>query len=236
MLTTAIQARGALIAVMDRAVNHDALRDNPVRKTIAPAKRRPEPTAMTAFDVARLRRATSAWHAVQEGRPGPRPTGHLPVVVDVMLGTGLRIGEVMALRWGEVNLSPDGLPTIAVTATMVDIKGRGTVRQERPKIDAGQRSMIVPRFTAEALESIRPEVTSADMPVFPSRDVPRRPQRLQGADAGEPAAVVAGGAGGRSAVRCVPAPSAQDDGDGRSHAGWASPRPQPCWVTGSAQG
>ncbi|GAB3088527.1 tyrosine-type recombinase/integrase [Isoptericola nanjingensis] len=169
MLATAIQARAALVAVLDRAVIHDALRDNPARKTIAPAKKRPEPVAMSALDVARLRRATRDWQASRQSQPGPKPTGHLPAVVDVMLGTGLRIGEVMALRWGEVNLSPDGLPTIAVTATMVDIKGQGTVRQERPKTDAGQRSMIVPRFSAEALESIHPAVTSADMPVFPSR-------------------------------------------------------------------
>lgn len=169
LISTTISARGAFIAVLDRAVVHDALRDNPVRKTIPPARKTPDPKAMTATDVYRLRAAVRAWEASREGQPGPKPTGHLPVAVDVMLGTGMRIGEVMALRWGEVNLSPDGLPTISVEATLTDVKGQGTVRQERPKTDAGERTIIIPPFLAASLESIRPAATTAEMPVFPSR-------------------------------------------------------------------
>lgn len=75
----------------------------------------------------------------------------------------------MALRWGEVNLSPDGLPTISVEATLTDVKGQGTVRQEKPKTDAGERIIIIPPFLAASLESIRPTATTAEMPVFPSR-------------------------------------------------------------------
>ncbi|GAB4086405.1 hypothetical protein GCM10028784_30350 [Myceligenerans cantabricum] len=169
MVTTTAATRGNLISVLDRAVVHDALRDNPARKTQAPSKKRPEPKAMTVFGIGRLRAAVRSWERSREGQPGPRPTGHLPAVVDVMLGTGMRIGEVMALRWGEVNLSPDGLPTIAVEATLTDVKGQGTVRQPKPKTDAGDRVIILPPFVAEALVSIRPAVTTADMPVFPSR-------------------------------------------------------------------
>ncbi|WP_125776189.1 tyrosine-type recombinase/integrase [Antribacter gilvus] len=169
LISTTISARGAFIAVLDRAVVHDALRDNPVRKTIPPAKKRPDPKAMTTTDVYRLRAAVRAWEASRMGQPGPKPTGHLPVAVDVMLGTGMRIGEVMALRWGEVNLSPDGLPTISVEATLADVKGQGTVRQAMPKTDAGERTIIIPAFLAASLESIRPAVTTAEMPVFPSR-------------------------------------------------------------------
>jgi integrase len=89
--------------------------------------------------------------------------------VDLMLGTGMRIGEVMALQWGAVNLSPDGLPTVAVEATMVDIKRQGTVRQEMPKTDAGERTIIIPPFVVASLTAIRPEATTAGMPVFASR-------------------------------------------------------------------
>lgn len=169
LISTAISARGAFVAVLDRAVVHDALRDNPARKTIPPARKTPDPKAMTATDVYRLRAAVRTWEASRSGQPGPKPTGHLPVAVDVMLGTGMRIGEVMALRWGEVNLSPDGLPTIAVEATLTDVKGEGTVRQQKTKTDAGERTIIIPPFLAASLESIRPAVTRAEMPVFPSR-------------------------------------------------------------------
>ena len=169
MVVTTLQVRSALCMVLDRAVVHDAIRDNPMRKTIAPERKKPDPKAMTVMDVYRLRAAVRAWEKHRTGKPGPKPTGHLPAVVDVMLGTGMRIGEVMALRWGEVNLSPDGLPTIAVEATLTDVKGQGTVRQSKPKTDAGERIIIIPPFVVESLGQIRPAVTTAEIPVFPSR-------------------------------------------------------------------
>ncbi|WP_152193290.1 tyrosine-type recombinase/integrase [Georgenia subflava] len=169
MVVTATQARGAFRGVLDRAILHDALRHNPADKIEVPRRKVPEPKAMTIKDVYRLRQAVREWEKSRQGRPGPRPTGHLPAAVDVMLGTGLRIGEVMSLLWGEVNLSPDGLPTVAVSATLVDVKGEGTVRQEMTKTDAGMRTIIIPRFTVEALESVRPHQTTPDLPVFPSR-------------------------------------------------------------------
>ncbi|KAE8763426.1 tyrosine-type recombinase/integrase [Georgenia thermotolerans] len=171
MVVTAAQARGAFKAVLDRAIVHDALRYNPMDKTTTPKRKVPDPKAMTVTDVYRLRKAVRDWECARVGRPGPRPTGHVPAAIDVMLGTGLRIGEVLALNWGEVNLSRDGLPTIAVDATLVDIKGQGTVRQEMPKTDAGRRTIIIPQFTVESLEAIRPPVTQPDTPVFPSRQL-----------------------------------------------------------------
>lgn len=169
MVTTTIATRGNLIKVLDRAVVHDALRDNPARKTQAPTRVRPEPTAMTVLDVGRLRAAVRSWENSRLGQPGPRPTGNLPAVIDVMLGTGIRIGEAMALRWGEVNLSPDGLPTIAIQATLTDVKGQGTLRQEKTKTRAGERIIIIPPFVTDSLAAIRPAKTTAAMPVFPSR-------------------------------------------------------------------
>ncbi|MFD1507112.1 hypothetical protein FE374_03220 [Georgenia yuyongxinii] len=169
LVVTATQVRGAFRQVLDRAIVHDAMRYNPADKTTTPHRRKPDPKAMTVKDVYRLRKAVRDWETSRQGRPGPEPTGHVPAAVDVMLGTGLRIGEVMSLLWGDVNLTKDGLPTISVAATMVDIRGRGTVRQAHTKTDAGRRTIIIPKFTVEALESIRPATTTPDMPVFPSR-------------------------------------------------------------------
>lgn len=169
MVVTAAQVRMVFKAVLDRAIVHDALRSNPMDKTTTPPRKQPNPTALTVTNVYRLRAAVRAWESDRVGRPGPPPNGHLPAAVDVMLGTGLRIGEVLALNWGEVNLTTDGLPTVRVDATMVDIKGRGTVRQAMPKTDAGKRTITIPPFTAEALRAIRPEAVSPTDPVFPSR-------------------------------------------------------------------
>jgi hypothetical protein len=71
LISTTISARGAFISVLDRAVVHDALRDNPARKTIPPARKPPDPKAMTTTDVYRLRAAVRAWEASRDGQPGP---------------------------------------------------------------------------------------------------------------------------------------------------------------------
>ncbi len=169
MVVTAAQVRMAFKAVLDRAIVHDALRSNPMDKTTTPRRKQPNPAALTVTDVFRLRAAVRAWEADRAGRPGPPPNGHVPVAVDVMLGTGLRIGEVLALNWAGVNLTTEGLPTVTVDATMVDIRGRGTVRQGMPKTDAGERTIIIPAFTAESLRGLRPEAALPQAPVFPSR-------------------------------------------------------------------
>lgn len=168
MVWTAEQVKFCFKSVIDRAMLHDALRSNPVEKVRTPKPTPPEPKAMKVIDVFRLRKATRDWEASRKGQPGPRPTGHLPAAVDLMLGTGLRIGEALALQWGDVKLTGP-TPTVAVVATLVDIKGEGTVRQEQPKSDAGVRTIVIPQFTVEALESIRPPSPEPDMPVFPSR-------------------------------------------------------------------
>ncbi len=168
LIATTVQASGVFKQVLDRAVVHDALRDNPMTKVTLPRRRAPVPKAMTALEVYRLRQAVRDWEDYRRGRPGPRPTGSLPAAVDVMLGTGLRIGEVLALHWGDVDL--DGRrPTVTVTATLVDINGRGTVRQEYPKTKAGERTIVIPPFTVEALRSIRPSRPIPNLPVFASR-------------------------------------------------------------------
>lgn len=168
MVWTAEQVKFCLKSVIDRAMLHDALRANPVEKVKTPKPTPPEPKAMKVLDMYRLRKAVRDWEASRMGKPGPRPTGHLPAVVDLMLGTGLRIGEALALQWRDVKLTGP-TPTVAVVATLVDIKGEGTVRQEQPKTNSGERTIVIPRFTVEALELIRPASPEPDMPVFPSR-------------------------------------------------------------------
>lgn len=41
----------------------------------------------------------------QQRRHGPRPTTTLACAVDLMLGTGIRVGEACALTWEAVDLS-----------------------------------------------------------------------------------------------------------------------------------
>jgi integrase len=170
MATTAVRIRSILNMVLDRAVIHDAIRDNPMRRTIAPDLKTPVPRALTVTDVYRLRKVVRQWVDAGKGRPGPDPSKNLAVVIDVLLGTGARIGEVLALQWGEIDLDTKGdAPAITIEATMVPIKGQGCVRQEIPKTEAGERVITLPPFVVESLRTIRPAIFTATTPVFPSR-------------------------------------------------------------------
>ena len=182
MLSTTVRAHGVLHQVLERAVNLHALLDNPATHNRLPRMPEPEPVALTIEQTWKLRRAVRDWEKSRIGRPGPKPTGNLPVIFDMLLGTGLRIGEVMALRWGQVNLPVDGegIATVSVETTLVNIKGKGVVDQGRPKTSAGKRVIILPKFLIEGLAQLRPLAAGAQDPVFPCR------QFKDGSNAGTP--------------------------------------------------
>ena len=108
------------------AVRDDALTANPMREVRRPPRRRRAVQALTveqARDLLELTRvpsravllATSAaccWVA-----PGERSDLH--DVVLLLLGTGMRIGEALALRWTDLDLDAD-IPCVRVDATMVE--------------------------------------------------------------------------------------------------------------------
>lgn len=102
----------------------------------------------------------------------------LPDLVDFMLGTGVRVGEALAVRWCDIDLdgipiaNPDGMlrlaPIATVTGNIVREKGKGLVRHAG-KTAKAIRTFELPRFVAEMLTRRRPEGTPADstQPVFP---------------------------------------------------------------------
>jgi integrase len=59
--------------------------------------------------------AVDAW--MTKKRPGPKPNMDMPDIVDLLLATGCRIGEVLAIRWSEVDLAADP-PTVSITGTI----------------------------------------------------------------------------------------------------------------------
>ncbi|WP_460795986.1 site-specific integrase [Microbacterium sp. GXF0217] len=73
-------------------------------------------------------------------------------LVDILLGTGCRPGEALALRWDDLDL--DG-GWVSITATVARIEGEGLIRQEHPKSDASNRRLALPRFVLDALTSRR---------------------------------------------------------------------------------
>lgn len=141
---------------------------------------RPSAAEPRLEDIALLRKAVREW----EDRPalprGRRNVTLLPQIVDTMLGTGLRIGECLALREADVDLDAE-VPTLTVTGTVVRAEGR-LVRQGKPKSDPSRRTITLPAFVVAAItEALDLGLDGGpDELVFPStKGTPRSPSRVR---------------------------------------------------------
>lgn len=149
---TARQARNVMSQVMMMCVRYGATPYNPVRDSVTVRKpKREDVRTISLEDIALLRKAVREW----ENRPaqvrGRRNITLLPQIVDTMLGTGLRIGECLALRVEDLNLDAE-VPTLTVTGTVV--RGEeGLIRQPKPKSDSSRRTITLPTFTVAALRT-----------------------------------------------------------------------------------
>lgn len=95
-------------------------------------------------------------------------------LVDWLLGTGCRIGEALAAREG---FNGDGEPlldldagTWEVNATLIRVRGRGLIVQERAKTDAGWRRIAIPDHLVQMVHGRQERLMfRPDVPVlFPS--------------------------------------------------------------------
>lgn len=166
---TAKLCRTVLSGLMGLAVRHGAITSNPVREVAAVTVTHREPRALTRGEVAALRDAARAWASVgDQASDAPRrgrPRGSdLPDIVDVLLGTGARIGEVLALRWVDVDLEA---PAVTIAGTLVwedQTSGpRRLIRQDHPKTTSSRRRLELPRFAADVL--LRRRIESAGSPI-----------------------------------------------------------------------
>lgn len=73
---------------------------------------------------------------------------YAPILVTVT--TGLRLGEILALRWIDVELD---IPELAVNRTLQRIKGHGLVVKESPKTRSSRRKVALSAVTVEALRT-----------------------------------------------------------------------------------
>lgn len=147
--STAKQARTVLSLALGLAVRYEAIAKNPVRDTVR--LRRPPSTAMalTVEQVEAIRRAVRTWRR-ESGLAGPKPDGQLEQIIEVMLGTSARIGEVLAIRKCDVDVTVSPA-TVRICGTIVSPKGKPTHRQHHPKTMKSTRTVSVPSFAAEVL-------------------------------------------------------------------------------------
>lgn len=88
-------------------------------------------------------------------------------VIDLCLVTGLRAGEVLALRWQDVHL--DRVPqVIEVTGTLSYSKARGNYRSDDAKTKTSHRTIQLGSNAVAMLKRRRSELAGYLEPVFPS--------------------------------------------------------------------
>lgn len=142
-------AKTVLRLAFGLAVRHEVIPRNPIDGVSRLHKPKHTPTALTAVEVNAIRAVIKAWEH-SRGTSGPNPDGQLGQIVEVMLGTSARIGEVLGIRRCDLDLTTTPA-TLRICGTVISEKGVGTFRQAHPKTDRSNRVVALPTFTAEAL-------------------------------------------------------------------------------------
>lgn len=133
---TVIATRGVLLGAMGQAVKWQLITTNPVLAVQPPRAERPNLTVPTAPELMAL--VDAAEGTVWE------------IAVMLSATTGARRGEVLALRWADIDLDTG---RVRITGTLSEGPG-GWTRQD-PKTDRGRRSVTLPAFALERLRAER---------------------------------------------------------------------------------
>ncbi len=164
--------RSIISGILQQAVLHQAIASNPVReleriespKGHATAK----PRGLTAEERRRLLAHVDTDKVAIDA--------DLPDLIRFAIGTGLRIGELCAVRWMDVNL--DGLavvsehdmrlvPVVAVRQNVYPVKGKG-LAVHGGKTSMALRIVPLPEFVTTRLRARRYGDEAPDQPVFAS--------------------------------------------------------------------
>jgi site-specific recombinase XerD len=133
--------------VLSRAQRRQLLRVNPVGLVDRPREPRRHWTILAPAEVVRVERAFAELVEQAETAPEREWREQARVVFLTLMGTGIRRGELLGLRWRNVHLAdPDGA-SLRVAETVV----RG--KQDTPKSEKGERTIALgQRVAAELFE------------------------------------------------------------------------------------
>ena len=176
-----------LKAVFNRGLELGVVEHNPAAHIRHPHVPKKNTTALTPDEVMELRQLLRDYENGGSNRIDPetgkrkggRPRErYLADLVDIMLATGTRIGEVLALRWEDIDLTVDP----SMHTADVEITGTAKTReadpeagisylyrQDHPKTARSHRIITVPKFAVDIL--LRLQVQAGDSPfVFTTRE------------------------------------------------------------------
>lgn len=168
--TQAKRMRMILVGMYSTAVRFGVVAVNPIREA-QPSKAVPKVVIreIQQDDLDRVRAAVQAY--ADRSGPGPQPGRLLPAFVDLLIATGGRPNEILALRWSDCDLGAEP-PTVTIRGTLIDhgrISGQPLHRQDKRKGDAPEHTVLLPRVGVEALEALKTDAIG-DGPVFSNRD------------------------------------------------------------------
>lgn len=146
---TAKICKTVLSGMLGLAARHGALEGNPLRDVATIPTGKKEVRALTLAEVAAFRAGLLQWES-KKATAGRYPTADMLDVVDVMLATGCRIGEALAIRWPDVDLKAEK-PTLTVNGTIVTEQGNGLIIQDHPKSTNSRQTYFLPPFAVEML-------------------------------------------------------------------------------------
>ena len=149
--SVAITPRTVLNNALNLAVRHEAVFDNPIRRLgPLPTQERKEVKAISDEHVERIFGALP--HYRTSGKfYGPRAKGRFNDMLIVMFGSGVRIGELLGLKVGDINLESHP-PTLSVNGTVVHVTGKGTIYQSKPKTKSSIRTLPISQDVVEAVK------------------------------------------------------------------------------------
>lgn len=142
-------SRTILGMIMAFAVRREVIQRNPVKETSRMKAPKRTPKALTPEQIAAIRVAARNWRTGDDIK-GPKPDGQVRDLIEVMLGTATRIGEALALRKCDVDMTANP-PWVSITGTIVVRTGVGALRQDHPKTHESVRLVAVPAFAAEVI-------------------------------------------------------------------------------------
>lgn len=157
------KAKVVMGAMLDAGVELGAITVNPARGSLSISRPGPDLRPLSRAEVETIRAAVRTW--LEKERSGPKSSGDIADIIEVMLATGARIGEVLALRWAEIDLRAR---VVEINATIKTESGVGTYRKTltRPRLVALLES------TAMLLRTRRRDMSDNFLDaVFPTRNV-----------------------------------------------------------------
>lgn len=148
------------------AVRWGLMKYNPVREAEKPVPKPTDKRTLTPEDARVLMDRTIEWQARKPGKGGPARGVDMTTIVALLLATGERTGEVLAIQWLDIGHLDDKTRAAEVTISGTVSKGR---RKPLPKTASGFRTVKLPEWAREELLRQRARGLPFDL-VFPTRN------------------------------------------------------------------